>query len=319
MQTEVKWGILGYARIAINSVIPAILKTENSRLYAIASSDSSKRAECHANYPDAQVYSQYEQLLDDPEVDAVYLPLPNSMHKEWAIRAMKKGKHVLCEKPIALNADECMEMIQTAKNEGVFLMEGFMYRYTNRIQKVRDVLETKEIGDIKFIISTFRFLLNRPNTIKVRPELGGGSLYDVGCYPVNFLGLVTDQIPESCVSGGVMENGVDTIFSAVLTYPDGIIATVNCGFNAFNQMGSEIIGTKGRIEIPDTFLGTKGTIKVVTDKESREIEVEESDRYALEVSDFSNAILQKRMPYLQLDESYRNMQVMDMLFKSLLK
>lgn len=319
MQTEVKWGILGYARIAINSVIPAILKTENSRLYAIASSDSSKRAECHANYSDVQVYSQYEQLLDDPEVDAVYLPLPNSMHKEWAIRAMKKGKHVLCEKPIALNADECMEMIQTAKNECVFLMEGFMYRYTNRIQKVRDVLETKEIGDIKFINSTFRFLLNRPNTIKVRPELGGGSLYDVGCYPVNFLGLVTDQIPESCVSGGVMENGVDTIFSAVLTYPDGIIATVNCGFNAFNQMGSEIIGTKGRIEIPDTFLGTKGTITVVTDKESREIEVEESDRYALEVSDFSNAILQKRMPYLQLDESHRNMQVMDMLFKSLIK
>ncbi|HJV46648.1 MAG TPA: Gfo/Idh/MocA family oxidoreductase [Bacillota bacterium] len=319
MQKKVKWGIIGYARIAKNEVIPAILRTEDAQLYAIASEDLNKREECQKSYSGVKVYNQYEELLDDTEIDAVYLPLPNSLHKEWAIKAMKRGKHVLCEKPIALNAADCLEMIQVAQAEGIMLMEAFMYRYTDRIQKVCEILASKEIGSVKFIHSTFRFLLNRPNTIKVRSELGGGSLYDVGCYPVNFAGMITNEIPESCQSECVVENGVDIIFSAVLKYPSGIMASINCGFNAFNQMSSEIVGTKGRIEISDTFLGTKGIITIVTDEGSRQVVVDDSDRYALEVADFTNSILQKQRPYLSLDESYRNMQVMDMLFQSISK
>lgn len=208
-------------------------------------------------------------------------------------------------------------MMQVAQEQKVLLMEAFMYRYTDQIKKVQEVLETGEIGEIKFINSVFRFFLNRPHTIKQKPELGGGSLYDVGCYPVNFLGMITKELPESCVAEAVMDNGVDMMFSAVLKYPGGLLATIHCGFNAFNQMNSEIVGTKGRIEVTDTFLGNEGVIKVVTDSGSRSIPVEASNRYALEIADFADAILKQGQPLLELEVSYRNMKVIDMLFRSL--
>lgn len=317
MEQKVKWGILGYARIAKLSVIPGIRAAANSELYAIASSDAEKRKECQELFSCEKIYEQYDQLLEDPEVQAVYIPLPNSMHKSWAIKAMKKGKHVLCEKPIALNAKECQEMIQVAEEQQVLLMEAFMYRYTDRVKKINEILSSEEIGEIKFINSVFRFLLNRPNTIKVNPELGGGSLYDVGCYPVNFVGMIMKQVPESCVTETVMDNGVDMIFSAVMKYANGVLATIHSGFNAFNQMNSEIIGTKGRIEITDTFLGHEGVIKVVTEAGTREVRVEESNRYTLEITDFADAILTQRQPLLSLEESHQNMQVMDILFQSM--
>lgn len=317
MTRIVRWGVLGYARIAKTSVIPAISGAANSQLYAIASGDLEKQKECQELFGPTKLYTDYEQLLNDPEVEVVYIPLPNSMHREWVIKAIKKGKHVLCEKPMALHAADAKEMIDTAKKNGVLLMEAFMYRYTDRIQTLNRILASGEIGNVRYIHSAFRFLLNRPNTIKMRPELGGGSLYDVGCYPVNFLGMVTNQIPESCVSQYVLENGVDMMFSAVLKYPNGVIATIDSGFNAFNQMNSEIVGEKGRIEILDTFLGTAGTIKVVTESQTYEVTVNESDRYALEVADFADAIISGRPPLLNLQESYQNMQVMDMLLDTL--
>lgn len=314
---QVKWGVLGYARIAKQSVMPAILQSANSQLYAVASGDEAKRQECQELFHYPKIYADYAALLDDPEVQAVYIPLPNSLHKEWAIRAMQKGKHVLCEKPLALNAAESMEMVRVAQEQNVLLMEAFMYRYTDRVRKVNEVLASGEIGDVKYIQSTFRFLLNRPNTIKVKPELGGGSLYDVGCYPLNFVQMITQQLPESCASQSFAEHGVDMIFSAVLKYPNGIIASINSGFNAFNQMNSEIIGTKGRIDIPDTFSGEAGAIFVTTAEGSRPIEVAESDRYTLEVTDFADAILNARQPLFSLEESVRNMQALDMLFESM--
>lgn len=318
MQT-IKWGVLGYARIAKNSVIPAIVSSENSVLHAVATASEEKQEECRELFQCPKLYSQYEELLDDPDIQAVYVPLPNSLHKEWAIKAMKKGKHVLCEKPIALNADECKEMLQAADQNGVLLMEAFMYRYTDRTRKVKDIVDRGEIGEIRYIQSTFRFLLDRPNTIKVKPELGGGSLYDVGSYPVNFVGLFMNELPESVVTECVMDNGVDVLFSALLKYPNGVIASISSGFNAFNQMNSEIIGTKGRIEVPDTFLGTAGSIRVTTTEGVREIPTEESDRYLFEVTDFADAILNNRKPLMGLEETHRNMQVIDLLLQSMRK
>ncbi|WP_028552723.1 Gfo/Idh/MocA family protein [Paenibacillus sp. UNC451MF] len=316
MQT-IKWGVLGYARIAKNSVIPAIIKSDNSTLYAVATGSQEKQQECRELFQCPHLYSQYDELLDDPEIQAVYVPLPNSLHKEWAIKAMEKGKHVLCEKPIALNASECEEMIRIAEKNGVLLMEAFMYRYTDRTKKVKAIVESGEIGEVRYIQSTFRFLLDRPNTIKVQPELGGGSLYDVGSYPVNFVGMIMNQVPESCVSECVKENGVDVMFSALLKYSNGAIASISCGFNAFNQMNSEIVGTKGRIEVPDTFLGTEGSIRVITTEGIRQVQTQESDRYTLEVSDFADAILNNRQPLIGLEETHRNMQVIDLLIKSM--
>ena len=315
MSQKVKWGVLGYARIAKNSVIPALNRTENSEFYALASRDQVKLEECRSQFNPSKLYDSYQGLLDDPQVQAVYIPLPNSLHKEWAIKAMNQGKHVLCEKPLALTAAECEAMMAAAAKNRVLLMEAFMYRYTDRTKKVQEILAGGEIGAIKHINSTFRFFLDRANTIKVQPELGGGSLYDVGCYPVNFVGMVTGRLPESYAVECILENGVDVLFSAVLRYSDGVIATINSGFNYLREMRSEIIGTKGRLEIPDTFMGDAGYINVITAEGARQVPVSQSDRYALEVADFAAAVLEGRKPMLSLDESLRNMRLIDGLME----
>ncbi len=311
MNPKVKWGVLGFARIAKNSVIPAINRTDKSEFYALASRDRAKLAECKSQFNPTILYDNYEDLLDDPEVQAVYIPLPNSMHQEWAIKAMNKGKHVLCEKPLALTVDDCKEMMAAAASNRVLLMEAFMYRYTDRTKKVQELLASGEIGAIKYINSTFRFFLDRANTIKIQPELGGGSLYDVGCYPVNFIGMVLGSLPESYSAEFVLENGVDVIFSATLRYPGGVVATINSGFNAFREIRSEVIGTKGRLEIPDTFMGEAGIINVVTNEGTRQVPVADSDRYCLEVADFAAAVLNGGKPLLDLEESIRNMRLIE--------
>ena len=321
---KIRWGVLGYARIARENLIPAMGRSSNSEFYAIASREESKLAESRARFKVAKTFRSYDELLRDPEVDAVYIPLPNSLHREWTVKAAHNGKHVLCEKPLALNAAECREMIVACAANRVMLMEAFMYRYTDRTRQVLEVLRSGVLGEIKFINSTFRFLLANPASIKLKPELGGRALYDVGCYPVNFIGMVLDAIsgsgrgegtlPQSVSAEYTTVGGVDMIFSALLKYPSGLIASLNCGFNAQKQVFSEIVGTKGVLEIPDTFFDNAGALTLVIGDESREIMVVQSDRYCREVEDFADAILQNRAPHFNVDETQRNMEVMDRLF-----
>jgi predicted dehydrogenase len=323
---KIRWGVLGYARIARENVVPAILRSSNSEFYAIASRDEARLAECRTKFNVAKCYHGYDELLRDPEVDAVYIPLPNALHREWTLKAAEQGKHILCEKPMALNAGECREMIAACVSKNVLLMEAFMYRYTDRTRQVLDALRGGALGEIKFISSTHRFLLANPASIKLKPELGGGALYDVGCYPVNFTGMVLDEIvrsgpgasplPESISVECVRNGGIDVIFSALLKYPSGVIASLNCGFNAQKRIHSEIVGTRGALEIPDTFLDNAGSLALITGEERREIPVAQSDRYRLEVEDFAAAILEKRTPQFSLAETQRNAQLTDRLFAS---
>lgn len=317
---KIRWGILGWARIARDHVIPAIQRASNSEFVAIASRDESKLVECCGRFKTARTYTSYQELLCDADIDAVYIPLPNSLHREWTIKAAECGKHVLCEKPLALNAAECREMIAARAANGVTLMEAFMYRYTKRTSKVLEILASGVLGEIRFISSSFRFLLANPASIKLKAELGGGSLYDVGCYPVNFIGMVVDKVsggpsmPESVSVEMDRSGGVDVIFSALMKYPSGLIASANCGFNSQKRVFSEIIGTKGALEIPDTFLDNAGALMLTIGEERNRIPVEASDRYQLEVEDFAEAILHRRAPALSLKETQRNMEVLDRLF-----
>jgi len=316
MTRQVRWGVLGCARIARTQVIPAILRRSEACLRAIASRDASKLAEFRSLFGDFSGHDSYEALIADPSVDAVYVPLPNALHREWAIRAMRAGKHVLCEKPLALDSREAEEMAATARVCGVLLMEAFMYRYTARMAKVSEILASGVLGPIRSINSTFRFFLDRQNTIKENAELGGGSLYDVGCYPLNLIGLVTQAEPLSVVVECDKAHGVDVNLSAVLRYADGVIASLHCGFNAFGRNYSEIVGTDGALLIPDTFLDDAGHLTLQTQQETRSIEIPQSDRYGEEIGDFSTAILEGHSPRLSLDESLRNMRVLDRLIES---
>ncbi len=319
---RIRWGVLGYARIASNSLMPAIQRAANSQLHALASRDEAKLADARARFGVTRTYRAYEDLLRDPEVDAVYIPLPNSLHREWTIKAAEHGKHVLCEKPLALKAAEALEMAAACAGRGVRLMEAFMYRYTERTRAVLEVLRSGALGEVKFVGSSFRYLMSNPASIKLKPELGGGALYDVGCYPVNFIGLVADEIsrnppgtcrPKSVAVECVREGGVDLILSGLLKFPDGLIGSLHCGFNAQARIFSEIIGTKGVLEIPHPFFDNAGPLTLIAGEERREIPVAASDRYRAEVEDFADAILHDRPPRLGLPETIRNLEVIDRL------
>jgi predicted dehydrogenase len=308
---QVRWGILGCARIARTQVVPAILRRGEARLGAVASRDPVKLAEFHSLFGDFTEHASYEALIGDPAIDAIYLPLPNSLHCAWAIQAMRAGKHVLCEKPLALNAREAEEMISISRECNVLLMEAFMYRYTDRMIKVGEILASGVLGPIRSVNSTFRFFLDRENTIKEKPELGGGALYDVGCYPLNLIGLVAQSEPEAIAVECTRPRGVDVNLSAVLRYADGLIAALHCGFDAFGRNYSEIVGRNGALLVPDTFLDDAGQITLLTSKETRPIAVAQSDRYGEEIRDFCLAILENHAPRLTLDESLRNMRILD--------
>ena len=309
MSDVVNWGVLGYARIAKNSIIPAIARADNARVYGVASrhQDALPVGEWQQSYGD------YAALLADDAIQAVYIPLPNSLHKEWVIRALEAGKHVLCEKPIGLTADEAREMQQVATQHNRLLMEAFMYQYTDRVRVIKQVLESGELGELRHINVSFRFLLDRPGTIKMQLALGGGALYDVGCYPVNFIGLVTGRLPVSCKAVSETEQGVDTNLSALLQYDDGLIANIHCGFNAFGRNYAEIIGTKGMLVVDKPFLDDAGALYLHTNEGVRELPVSESDRYQAEIRHFSSAILNEPSRLIPLDETIRNMQVLDMI------
>ena len=323
LNRKIRWGVLGYARIARDSVMPAIQRADNSELHALASRDEAKLTEARARFGPVKTHVGYEALLRDPEVDAVYIPLPNASHCEWTIRAAGHGKHILCEKPLGLTAAECREMTAAAAQNGVLLMEAFMYRYTDRTAKVREVLRSGVLGEVRFINASFRFPLNRPDSIKLQPGLGGGALYDVGCYPLNFIGLVADELagrpgsgvarPESVSAQSVRTGGIDTMFSALLKYPSGLLAAAHCGFNSQKRIGAEIVGTQGVLEIPDTYFDHAGELTLTVGEERRAVPVAACERYRLEVEDFADAIRQGRAPQCGLTESLRNAEVTDRL------
>lgn len=330
--SKIRWGVLGYAQIAREAVMPAIQRSSNGVVHAMGSRDPAKLEECRRRFGCSRLYEGYAQVVADPEVDAIYIPLPNALHCEWAIRAMEKGKHVLCEKPIALNAEECRRMIATAERQGVKLMEAFMYRYTDCVKKVVSVLRRGVLGEVRFLSSTFRFHLADAGSIKYQPALGGGALYDVGCYPLNFAGLVADELariqsaatspasssrlsPESVSVQAVKEGGVDVLSSALLKYPNGLVAALHCGFNSQPQIYAEIVGTRGVLQVPNPFLGEAVPLSLLIDgKEAESIPVETTDRYRLEVEDFADAILGNRAPGLSLAETERNMVLLDRLY-----
>ena len=321
---KIRWGVLGYARIARESVIPAMLRSGNSEFVALASRDETKLLEAQKRYSIPKTYVGYEALLQDPSIDAVYIPLPNSQHYEWTLRAAAHGKHVLCEKPLALNAAQVRNMIATCATHRVTLMEAFMYRYTHRTTRVREIIRSGVLGEIKFIHAGFRYLMGNPASIKLQPALGGGALYDVGCYPVNLIGWIADEIagqpgtgaikPVSVAAESVDSGGIDLVFSAILKYASGLVATAHCGLNAHKRVVAEVVGTQGVLEIPETYFDDATPLVLIAGDQRTEIPVQASDRYGREVEDFSDAILQARRPHFSLDESLRNAEVIDQLF-----
>ncbi len=311
---KINWGIVGYASIAKESGIPAILDSKHSHLYALASQDEEEIQEARIKEPFDRIYGSYEELLEDRDVHAVYIPLPNSLHKEWTVKALEKGKHVLCEKPLGLTEDEVVHMMKRAEEQDRLLMEGFMYRYTPRIQKVMEIVDSGVLGEIRHIDASFRFMMEEEGDIRMNKDLGGGALYDVGSYGVNFLTLLIKKEPISILGTKKVEEGVDVQSTVLFEYENGVTAVIHSGFNSFEKNEAEIIGTQGRLVIPDPFLYNDGTITLYVEGKKEDIYVEPCEKFTEEFEDFSVSILDGKLPLLSLAETRMNARILDRIF-----
>jgi D-xylose 1-dehydrogenase (NADP+, D-xylono-1,5-lactone-forming) len=321
MERKIKWGILSTAQIALEQFIPAIQKSNNGHVYAIASS-SGKARQAAEEFQIPVFYESYEELLADSEIDAVYIPLPNKMHYEWTIKAAKSKKHILCEKPAALEAEQVAEMAAVCKQNGVIFMEGFMYRFHPQHQKVKELIKEMAIGDVKFMRAFFSFFMeDRTGNIRLNRHLGGGALFDVGCYCVNSIRYILEEEPLSMeILAETNQNGVDTSSAGVLIFPANVLATFACSFDATLKNEYEIIGTNGTIRVPyayrpDLHLG-KGVVQLYKDGELTEFIIE-GDQYLLEAEHFAECILLGREPVYSWENTFNNMKVIQALYQKL--
>jgi predicted dehydrogenase len=322
-ERKLQWGILGAAGIALNSVIPGIQKSARGEVAAIASRDEAKARQAADRLGIPRAYGSYEALLADERIDAVYIPLPNNLHKEWTIRAAEAGKHVLCEKPIALNAAEAEEMVRACEEAGVKLAEAFMYRHHPRYEQIRDLIASGEIGDIRGVHGAFTFnnAADKGN-IRYRQELGGGSIYDVGVYPISAARMVLGREPEAATAHAFFspEHGnVDMMASGLLEFSGGVALTFDCGMWAEGRNTLEIVGTEGRIEIPSAYVcpPDKPSVFYVTVRgRRREVEVPAVNHYSLQADDLAAAVLDGKPQLYAPDDAVRNMRAVDACLKS---
>ncbi len=253
--TKLRWGVISTSNIGRAAVNPAIQASNNGELLAVASRDEERARDFAGQWGIPAHYGSYQALLDDASLDAVYIPLPNSMHREWTIRAAENGKHVLCEKPLALNAAECGEMQAAADANGVKLMEAFMYRFHPRTERVVEMVRAGAVGDLKMITSAFTFRLTNPDNIRLDPALGGGSLMDVGCYCVNVSRTIAGAEPvEVQAVAHEFSSGVDEQMAGTLRFASGLLAQFDCSLTMERRESYVVAGTDGYLTVPGAFL-----------------------------------------------------------------
>jgi predicted dehydrogenase len=312
-----RWGVLGAARIARTRVIPAIQQSERGRVIAIASRTRQRAEEIARGANIAQVFDDYQTLLQSDEVDAVYVPLPNSEHHRWVIAAANAGKHVLCEKPLALNAQQAEEMVAAAQRNDVLLAEAFMYRHHPLIKTLLDLLRDNAIGELRLVRSTFSYNLTREGDIRRNANLGGGALLDIGCYCVSLTRLVAGAEPTAVAA--VAQNGatgVDESFAGALHFPNGIMATFEVSMQATSNTSYELIGTEGKIVVRQgfrTYPGEETEIQVHVNDEISRIFVEPADHFQLMFDDFAASVLDGRRLRYGPEDAVANMRVLEQL------
>ncbi len=327
MAEVVRWGVLGNARIARVCVIPAIQKSRNGEVTALAtrSPERSKQTIAENRIPNA--YDKYEALLEDASIDAVYIPLPNHLHHPWTIKALKAGKHVLCEKPIARNAGEAQEMADAAHAAGLLLMEAFMYRFHPRSLRVRQMVEDGSLGTPRLVRSAFCYHMD--NTLyqsgeiaRLRTEMGGGALLDVGCYGISTARWLLDAEPIEVQAQAIYHPaGVDVHLVGTLRFPNDALASLEASFITALQQTYTVIGDRGAIDLPhDAYIPWEKdavfTFRRHDEETGEEHKVKGADEYQLMVEHFSDAVLGKTSLRFSPNDSICNMKAIDAMGKA---
>ncbi|MFJ5699021.1 Gfo/Idh/MocA family protein [Arthrobacter sp. NPDC093139] len=257
MSEKLRWGVLGGARI-VRKTIPALQETKNGEVVGIASRAEEKAREYADKHGIPQAFGSYEALLTSPDIDAVYIPLPNALHLEWILKSLDAGKHVLCEKPLAMSAEECAEITRKADETGLKVLEGFMYRFHPRFEKLQELLAARAVGELTFVHVAHTFDAGGDDNIRWYSALGGGSLFDTGGYCVNVSRMVTGQEPAGVAAYGNYRDAndggrIDTSIAGMLRFPGGATALFDTGVNLERRNFLEITGTDGRLYLDSPF------------------------------------------------------------------
>ena len=322
MVEKIKWGVLGNAEIARVCLIPAIQKSRNGIVHGLATRSPESAAGVAAENNISKVYHGYDDLLADPHIDAVYIPLPNHLHRTWTLKALEANKHVLCEKPFACNASEATEMVNGAAAAGLFLMEALMYRFHPRNQLVRDMVTLGKIGTVNLVRSAFSYpmdkeILAKGDNARLKVAMGGGALLDVGCYCVSVAQWFMGAEPTAVQAQAVYHSGgVDMHLVGSLRFPGEGLATIEASFISSLQQTYSIAGSEGAIELPhDAFIPWEREAAFTVRGKNQEVGQKHvtpgADEYQLMVEHFADAALGREPLTVTPEESVCTMRVLD--------
>ena len=322
MENKVNWGVLSTAKIGRVHVIPGINKSSNGVVVAISSRNEQQAKDVAKHLNIEKAYGSYDQLLADTDIDAVYIPLPNHLHVEWAIKALRAGKHVLCEKPIGISAIQAETLhIEAEKHPNLKVMEGFMYRFHPQWQKVKSLLDNGVIGEVKTIHSFFSYFNIDPHNIRNKPEVAGGSLMDIGCYCIAFPRYLLNEEPSRVVGligrDSVMKT--DRLTSAMMEFSGGKTSSFSCSTQLMPYQRVHVFGTEGHIEIEiPVNAPSEGRSKVWirTNTRCEEMTIEAVDQYQIQAELMGKAILEDGPVPVNIVDAVQNMKVIDAIFKS---
>lgn len=325
MPNKVRWGVLGAAKIAVKKVIPGMQQGEWCDVVAIASRDRSKAEEAARTLGIAKAYGSYEELLADPQIDAIYNPLPNQLHIPWSIKAAEAGKHVLCEKPLSLTVAEAKKLVAARDRAKVKIGEAFMVRTHPQWLRARELVKSGRIGELRAATGFFSYFNTDPKNIRNIPDYGGGAVMDIGCYPINTSRMIFGEEPTRVM--GLVERDpkmkVDRLTSAMLDFPSGQ-STFTCSTQLVAYQRSQFFGTKGRIEIEIPFNApTDRPCRIFID-DGRDLfgggltteEFPVCDQYTLQGDAFSRAIRENTEVPVSLEDAISNMAVIEAIFRS---
>ncbi len=321
MKNKIRWGILSTAKIAREKVIPAMQQGSHCKIAAIASRNYDKARKVADKLNIEKALGSYEELLQLLAIDAIYNPLPNHLHVEWSVKALQAGKHVLVEKPIALSFAEAQKLQREAdKHPELKIMEAFMYRYHPRWLKVKKMIARNMIGEVRTIRSFFSYYNDDPDNIRNNPEIGGGSLMDIGCYGISVPRFLFDAEPTRVTGSMEIDPDlqIDRQASAIMKFPRGTAMFTSATQLAPHQSVS-IFGTKGRVEIPSPFnppTERPTFIHLYTEGKMEEIEITPCNQYTIQGDLFSKAILENNEVPTPLDDALANMKVLDAIVSS---
>ena len=311
----VKWGILSTADIN-NKLLAGAAESDDVEVVAVCSRDLARAESFAARWGIGRAYGSYDELLADPEVEAVYIPLPNTMHAEWSIKAVEAGKHVLCEKPFSRHVKEIEAAWDAADAAGRLLSEAFMYRHHPQAAKLVELVGSGAIGELRVIRSAFSYSLYDADNIRLRTDMEGGALMDVGCYCVSGARLLAGEPVAVAGSAHIGSSGTDWVFAGMMSFPGDVTALFDCGTSLPNRDELEAIGTEGSIFLDDPWHCNEPVIELRRDGRVERIEVEGGNPYRLELEGMNAAIRGERPLLLGREDALGQARAIHALFES---